>query len=627
MMSDSSKSLEAVDTLVFEGGGIKGIVYVGALAAVEGYYQNKYQKSFLSQVTTIAGTSAGSIVALLLALNLNIAQLDIILQNTSFSSFKDEPHLAKGKGPLGMAIAILHHGYLCEGKTFMEWTERILLDYAGSKDITFAELQREKGKDLHVYAVRLNDGEVIDFNAKETPNVRVALAVRMSMSIPIYFKPVCVKEIITEDGKRYVKEAKEAKEAKSYHETTTVGGAGVTGEESKTSTEEEKEEIGTIYYVDGGVLANYPFKQIQSSTSSFSFSSSSSSSDHPAAPYRLDDSKILGFRVDSEKEIRKTAFQSLSSPSPAQYNAYLADFAITTGIGFHMIGDVISCFQAPQETEFNKSQVIQNRTIRCLDCNISTFDFDLKNESIYQLITSGKEAASAFLGVEMPFSPRTTMIAPTRKEEREKLLMFAQKYAAKETRRLSSLLTEMLVYFQQTGDGDDRLIAFLNDINRLKTNIETLKQHHLSLSFPSSSSSSSSAAVSHADVDMSSSSSEPAVHVLESLLEHSDNNQESTSSVTPERSLRRRSTRKRSSSPSLIFGGAVDDDMDVATKNNKRRKTSKADEVKTSFAKKSPEELTLVEVLNELDEMEHSIIVSRNKTKNEKEKETEQMKN
>jgi predicted acylesterase/phospholipase RssA len=622
-MSDSSKSLEAVNTLVFEGGGIKGIVYVGALAAVEGYYQNKYQKSFLSQVTTIAGTSAGSIVALLLALNLNIAQLDIILQNTSFSSFKDEPHLAKGKGPLGMAIAILHHGYLCEGKTFMEWTERILLDYAGNKDITFAELQREKGKDLHVYAVRLNDGEVIDFNAKETPNVRVALAVRMSMSIPIYFKPVCVKEIITEDGKRYVKEAKEAKEAKSYHETTTVGGAGVTGEESKRSTEEEKDEIGTIYYVDGGVLANYPYKQIQSSTSSFSFSSSSSSSsssDHPAAPYRLDDSKILGFRVDSEKEIRKTAFQSLSSPSPAQYNAYLADFAITTGIGFHMIGDVISCFQAPQETEFNKSQVIQNRTIRCLDCNISTFDFDLKNESIYQLITSGKEAASAFLGVEMPFSPRTTMIAPTTKEEREKLLMFAQKYAAKETRRLSSLLTEMLVYFQQTCDGDDRLIAFLNDINRLKTNIETLKQHHLSLSFPSSSSSSSSAAVSHAAVDMSSSSSEPAVHVLESLLEHSDNNQESTSSVIPERSLRRRSTRKRSSSPSLIFGGAVDDDMDYATKNNKRRKTSKADEVKISFAKKSPEELTLEEVLNELDEMEHSIIVSRNKQRMKKRK-------
>jgi hypothetical protein len=292
-----------------------------------------------------------------------------------------------------------------------------------------------------------------------------------------------------------------------------------------------------------------------------------------------------------------------------------------------MIGDVISCFQAPQETEFNKSQVIQNRTIRCLDCNISTFDFDLKNEAIYQLITSGKEAASAFLGVEMPFSARTTMIAPTSKEEREKLLNFAQKYAAKETRRLSSLLTETLVYFQQTGDGDDRLIAFLNDINRLKTIIETLQQHHLSPSFPSSSSSSSSAAVSHADVDMSSSSSEPAVHVLESLLEHSDNNQETTSSVTPEQSLRRRSTRKRSSSPSFISGGAVDDDRDYATKNNKRRKISKADEEKTSFAKKSPEELTIEEVLNELDEMEHSIIVSRNKTKNEKEKEREQMKN
>ena len=47
--------------LVFEGGGVKGIAYIGAIEALD-------QAGALNQIERVAGTSAGAITAMLMSL-------------------------------------------------------------------------------------------------------------------------------------------------------------------------------------------------------------------------------------------------------------------------------------------------------------------------------------------------------------------------------------------------------------------------------------------------------------------------------------------------------------------------------------------------------------------------------
>ncbi len=53
--------------LVFEGGGVKGIGYVGALEVLDG-------KGILPSITRVGGTSAGAITAFLLGLDYSNAE-------------------------------------------------------------------------------------------------------------------------------------------------------------------------------------------------------------------------------------------------------------------------------------------------------------------------------------------------------------------------------------------------------------------------------------------------------------------------------------------------------------------------------------------------------------------------
>jgi NTE family protein len=68
--------------LVFEGGGVKGLAYVGALQVFQ-------QKGILPNITRVGGTSAGAICALLVGLNLPIDEISSIFLNLDFKKFLD----------------------------------------------------------------------------------------------------------------------------------------------------------------------------------------------------------------------------------------------------------------------------------------------------------------------------------------------------------------------------------------------------------------------------------------------------------------------------------------------------------------------------------------------------------
>ena len=66
---------------VFEGGGVKGIAFAGAIQAAE--------EAGVKEWKNIAGTSAGAITAALLAVGYTAAEIRAALEDTEYARFAD----------------------------------------------------------------------------------------------------------------------------------------------------------------------------------------------------------------------------------------------------------------------------------------------------------------------------------------------------------------------------------------------------------------------------------------------------------------------------------------------------------------------------------------------------------
>ena len=164
--------------LVFEGGGVKGIAYVGAMKVME-------KEEILMNIKRVGGTSAGSINAVLFAAGFSNQETLNILNKLDFNDLKDDSW-----GVLRDMKRLKNEYGWYKGDYFREWIGDLLKKKTGSSNITFKALKEHSGKDLYVYASNLstNFGEV--YSPEHTPRMRVVDAVRRSMSIPLFFRAV-----------------------------------------------------------------------------------------------------------------------------------------------------------------------------------------------------------------------------------------------------------------------------------------------------------------------------------------------------------------------------------------------------------------------------------------------------
>ncbi|MFC2050413.1 patatin-like phospholipase family protein [Chloroflexota bacterium] len=182
---------------VFEGGGVKGIGHVGAVAVAEelGY-----------QWVNVAGTSAGAIVAALLAAGYSAAEIKGILLDLDYRKFKDASALDKVPLVGPMASLTFEKG-IYEGQFFEDWIRELLL----KKNIeTFGDLIIKEYKNderycfkLRVIASDISRGRLlvlpqdIAYYGVRPEDLNVAAAIRMSMSIPFFYEAVPLKNMRT----------------------------------------------------------------------------------------------------------------------------------------------------------------------------------------------------------------------------------------------------------------------------------------------------------------------------------------------------------------------------------------------------------------------------------------------
>ncbi|MGW1680638.1 patatin-like phospholipase family protein [Saccharopolyspora sp. NPDC002376] len=186
--------------LVLEGGGVKGI---GTVGAVLGLMERGYA------FPRIAGTSVGAMVAALVAAGADTRQLRGAMGRLELSRVPDRmpPRLPL----ISEALGLLTRNGAYEGDYLRDWLDRELQALGVT---TFGDLRREPDGDdvnLHddqryklvVLATDITHGRLLrlpwDYHQfhHDPDRQSVADAVRMSMSIPLYFEPQQLTDPVT----------------------------------------------------------------------------------------------------------------------------------------------------------------------------------------------------------------------------------------------------------------------------------------------------------------------------------------------------------------------------------------------------------------------------------------------
>lgn len=182
-------SLRLVDTLILEGGGARDWSFIPVIEALE-------KRGVMRRITRIAGTSAGAIIAMVLALRKNSISLREILDSGQMPSWTPggkrsilwrwprvfaAGSLYANRAPLGSLGEYMRNGGLSPG-------------------VNFGRFRLETGIDLRICATNeLTESQVV-FSAKTTPRVQVRRAVWASASIPIYFPCMMIDGMQLSDG-------------------------------------------------------------------------------------------------------------------------------------------------------------------------------------------------------------------------------------------------------------------------------------------------------------------------------------------------------------------------------------------------------------------------------------------
>lgn len=189
---------------VFEGGGVRGIGLVGAISVVEaaGY-----------RFENVAGTSAGAIVASLVAAGYTAAELKDAINSIDFRRITDRN--AVGNLPVvGPILNILGQLGIYQGDYFLGLMRELL---SQKKKYTFADLvmapyasDRQFRYKAQVVASDVARGrmlvlpnDITDYGM-QPDELEIALAVRMSMSIPFFFKPVTLTSRPPQGGRSLI---------------------------------------------------------------------------------------------------------------------------------------------------------------------------------------------------------------------------------------------------------------------------------------------------------------------------------------------------------------------------------------------------------------------------------------
>lgn len=315
--------------LVMEGAGVKGFAYAGALQVLD-------SMGILKDIQRVAGTSVGAIQGALLAVGYTSNEIIKLTENIPLKQFNDGGWMLAG----GIIRLRKQFGWY-KGEKIAQWMEDLIAAKTGNGDITFGELHAQsiaKGyKDLYITGTDLTYQMLRVFSYENYPKMRICDAVRISLSIPVYYRAV----LMDDEGKIYEKP-------------------------------NGKQLLHVM--VDGGVLSNYPI---------FLFDSARYVNDQvPSVNTWVENRETLGLLMEIPEQIQYNAQQPGIYPFTIySINTYLKAL-------YHTLIDKAN----PEVTHPDGLR----RTIAINNLNLSGRVRRLPKKTIEALVENGKEGARKF---------------------------------------------------------------------------------------------------------------------------------------------------------------------------------------------------------------------------------------
>ena len=194
--------------LVFEGGGVWGIAYTGMLDYL-------YHKGILESIRQVAGTSAGAISACITAFNLPFGEMRRMADSLEYQKVPGKGELLGPKiipvsikrslnrlfGDIDCVYRLITQFGWYSSEYFYNWTKaQIASQFDPNKKLppyTFSDFKdpslhqdNRPFKELYIIGTDISNHISRVFSYEDTPYMEVAEAIRISMSVPLFFEAV-----------------------------------------------------------------------------------------------------------------------------------------------------------------------------------------------------------------------------------------------------------------------------------------------------------------------------------------------------------------------------------------------------------------------------------------------------
>lgn len=168
--------------LVLSGGGIKGISFIGAFKAFE-------ELNFLDKFEIFAGTSVGALIISLYVIGYTPDELYEFVMKFDFSKLKQ------------INISNVFNNMGLDNGTKIEYVIQRLISAKGYDPyITLKDLYDRTKKKIIFTTVCINTVDVCYISYENYPQLPLLTAIRMSISIPIFYTPVKYNNYFYIDG-------------------------------------------------------------------------------------------------------------------------------------------------------------------------------------------------------------------------------------------------------------------------------------------------------------------------------------------------------------------------------------------------------------------------------------------
>ena len=161
------------ENLSFEGGGVLGFAYVGAIKALD-------ELGILKNIKRYSGTSVGSLFAVLLCIGFTSDEITTISYNLDLTQTK--------KCCLSKIFNTLNHLGLHSLRD-LKRRFRTIIARKVDPEITLIDLYKKTGKDLVIVATNLNEKRGAYFHHATFPSAKLIDVLLASISVPVIFQP------------------------------------------------------------------------------------------------------------------------------------------------------------------------------------------------------------------------------------------------------------------------------------------------------------------------------------------------------------------------------------------------------------------------------------------------------